>query len=653
MAHFTAQDTPVNQPYLPLQDMQAIDVDEEPVFLNGSPPYDTQSTQEATQEASQYDMSVDSHLWGYFIPCSQSVHRVDFSKTKSQYQFGRAGDKSGENNDIVFHGKKISNKHCIIVWDGKEDKSSAVKVTDLSSNGTFVNGVRIGKNKSWLLYDGNEIAFGSPVPNYADNGAEDYRFVFRRVTGTPLVGFHAQYQMHNELGKGSFAVVMKAIHRETGHWYAVKVMQRNRLRHVDDGTTENQKFDREISILQRLDHPNICQLKDVFHEPHTINLVLEYISGGDLLDYIVRRGYIPERETKDLTWQLCDAIAYIHSQGIAHRDLKPENVLLTEDVPPRLKVADFGLAKVIDSMTMLRTMCGTPCYLAPEVVLQGQGDKQLGYDKLVDSWSIGVIVFSMLTGISPFRDDNTDGDMVERVQSRQVEWSTLERMASRGAKVFIQRLLDMEPKNRLTPAAARSHKWLEVQNLRARAEGRERTVTPEPEPLPDLSMRSFTPDAGDAMEEDPDMFDPYGEHSEAYAAFGGAFVAPPSQPIAMPGAYPLSQQSRATEGSRLMRRAEVLLSQSQEEQAAAEEEDPTTPTATHVELYGEDDEGTVMQIRIAGGVKRRRKTRSSEIIGEGSAARVRGMKAEAPPARNPRRSSRLNASPQVKRARRG
>ena len=90
---------------------------------------------------------------------------------------------------------------------------------------------------------------------------------------------------------------------------------------------------------------------------------------------------------------MCDALSYVHSMGICHRDLKPENVLLTADEPPMVKVADFGLAKVIDSMTMLRTMCGTPVYLAPEVVNQTPDNE--GYDQVVDSWSVGVIVFSM------------------------------------------------------------------------------------------------------------------------------------------------------------------------------------------------------------------------------------------------------------------
>ncbi|EMD33747.1 hypothetical protein CERSUDRAFT_125997 [Gelatoporia subvermispora B] len=515
----------------------------------------TQSTQDASQ-SSQPNPLIDAHLWGYLIPCNPSVHRIDFIKTRPQYTIGRNPDHS----DCRLMGMKISNTHCRISWDGKEDRIAAITVHDLSSNGTFVNGIKIGKGRHALLHDGNEIAFGTVAPQTQNGGAEDYRYVFRHVAaGEPATGLHAEYQIDRELGKGSFATVMRAMHRATGKWFAVKVIQRSRLR-----STDSQSFTREISILERLQHPNICQFKESIMEAHTINLVLEYVRGGDLLDFILKHHGLPEPLAQHLTYQICDALSYIHDQGIAHRDLKPENILLTDENPPRVKVADFGLAKAVDSLTMLRTMCGTPCYLAPEVVLQTRDE---GYDHVVDSWSVGVIVFSMLTESSPFTDEDPNLQVKARILSRTVEWGLLnERRVSSAAEHFVRRLLDYEPRSRLTLNAARDHPWLCMQKQQAILAGtyRERTASPEPRPIPvDASMYSVLEDeTSEPIDEEPMDAEPtYSQGSAPSQQSGpsqGATHSEHSTPRAIPGAFPTSQSDGDNRtSSRLQRRANV------------------------------------------------------------------------------------------------
>lgn len=173
-----------------------------------------------------------------------------------------------------------------------------------------INGMKIGKNRSMLLYEGNEIAFGTPQPQVQDNGIEDYReclskyllpqdarspaagFVYRHMAaGTPTTGLYAQYQMHGELGKGSYATVMKAMHRDSAKWYAVKVMQRNRLRTVTGNTAAGENgFAREINILETLQHPNICQLKEVFYEEHTVSECVRLFSRYGYADKGCRLG---------------------------------------------------------------------------------------------------------------------------------------------------------------------------------------------------------------------------------------------------------------------------------------------------------------------------------------------------------------------------
>ncbi|KAI0301033.1 kinase-like domain-containing protein [Multifurca ochricompacta] len=416
------------------------------------------ATQQASQYASYYANSVhpmESPFFGCFQPCNTALRRLDFQKTHPHNAIGR-----GPGNDFVLHGMRISYNHCQIMWDGREDRHSQVVVHDNSTNGTWINGTRVQKGESRILRDGNEIAFGSPMPQ--QNVFEDYRYIYRHLAPLELTGIHAHYDMAHELGKGSFATVMKAMARETGEWWAVKIIHGNKVHSGNNHTL--QAFGREISILETLDHPNICRLRETFVPDdgggHDFYLVLELVEGGDLLDYILRNDGLSEPLSQHITRQICNALSYIHAKGITHRDLKPENVLLTKDDPPNVKVADFGLAKVVDSLTMLKTMCGTPSYLAPEVV--NQTEENRGYDQLVDSWSVGVIVFSMLTNTGPFIEDENEHDMRRRIAERYIDWDTLrQKGVSAPAQDFIRRLLNTNPSTRMTLTDALHHPWLE------------------------------------------------------------------------------------------------------------------------------------------------------------------------------------------------
>ncbi|KAH9949119.1 kinase-like domain-containing protein [Amylocystis lapponica] len=629
----------------PVPDAMATDVDA------------TQSTQ-ATQPTSQPqgEPVSETHLWGSLMPCNPTLRRVDFAKMKNVYKVGR-----NQANDIIFPGMKISNMHCVISWDGVESKDAAIRVTDTSSNGTYINGDRMDKHSWRILHDGNEIAFGSATVQEPENAIQDYRFVFRLLAaGPPVSGFHKYYQLHTELGKGSFATVMKAMHRETGEWYAVKIIQSSKLRTPTNGNSTEEsrgtKFSREISILEKLKHPNICLLKEVFYEDWNIKLVLEYISGGDLLEYILKKHGLAEPTAQHITYQICDALAYVHKSNITHRDLKPENVLLTNDDPPQVKVADFGLAKAVDSVTMLRTMCGTPCYLAPEVVIQNNNE---GYDNVVDSWSVGVIVFSMLTESAPFIED-VDADMSTRVRTRTIDWATLRNAgASDEAEDFIRRLLEWNPATRMTLTHARAHPWLRAYhnghaNDTPPPSPHPRAVTPLHALAPDASMRSdgMSVDMGVPSSDAP-MDDEQEQDSEPA----------PSQLPPIPGAFPASQPlGLPREGSRvlpLQRRAQVL--QASQEQADAdgsgesdeeEAEEPARPGKRKVfeaeltPMRESDDELSVAPVDANAGARRRgaaagRGRRGRSVKARGGAGREQEAEEHGGVQRHPRRSSRL------------
>ncbi|KAF8444907.1 kinase-like domain-containing protein [Boletus edulis BED1] len=461
-----------------------------------------QATQSTQYSGSQSTGDANGHLWGFLQPCSTLLKRIDFFKIQPTVSVGRHNDQ----NEIILPGVRVSNRHCRIVWDGKEDDKSAVIVADYSSNGTFINGIKIGKDKTAILKEGNEIAFGTATPQ--PGSVEDYRFIYRHTAGGPAQGgVHAFYDISHELGKGSFATVMKAISRATGQWFAIKMIHESKVRRVtaNDNKSDNDKaetaFMREIAILEDLDHPNICKLKEVFRDHGNIDLVLEFVDGGDLLDHILKTSGIDEEMTIHITRQICSALAYIHGKGIAHRDLKPENVLLTSDNPPNVKVADFGLAKVVDSYTFLKTMCGTPSYLAPEVVTQS--DQHPGYSHLVDSWSLGVIVFSMLTSASPFIEDEGQRDMKVRIAQRTIDWSSLDNIhISELGRDFIRRLLEYDPRCRLSLSEARHHPWLNQSGPAAAGANSPRETRQSFSSLtsfPDSSLTSIADDEDEAM----------------------------------------------------------------------------------------------------------------------------------------------------------
>ncbi|KAG8746653.1 hypothetical protein FRC10_004256 [Ceratobasidium sp. 414] len=270
------------------------------------------------------------------------------------------------------------------------------------------------------------------------------------MTALPTYLFHS---LPISLGRGAFATVRRALHRASGQWFACKVITKSRLVH---NPRSRQMFQREVTIMKDFDHPHICKLVAHFEDESTIWLMLELISGGDLLEAVITEGGLCENETRQLATEMCLAMEYSHFKGVVHRDLKPENVLLTDTVPRHAKIADFGLAKAVDSGTFLKTFCGTPTYLAPEVVLRAQ---DAGYNELVDSWSLGVIIWSMLTNTVPFTED--DDDMVTRFQRRQVEWSQVSGFGLSDECIdWMKKMLVSDPTQRMSIEQALNHPWL-------------------------------------------------------------------------------------------------------------------------------------------------------------------------------------------------
>jgi len=253
-----------------------------------------------------------------------------------------------------------------------------------------------------------------------------------------------------KLGSGAFSVVRVGTSFEDGSLYAIKIVTKNQLTEEDKVALED-----EIDILQTLHHENVIRLYDVFDEKKHYYLVTEMMNGGELFDRIVEKEYYNEKDARDVSKILFDAIAYCHKQNVAHRDLKPENLLLAEKTNgTRIKIADFGFAKVATSSNCLKTQCGTPSYVAPEI-LKGEL-----YGTQADNWSLGVILFTLLGGYLPF-DASTSRALYRKIRNGEYEFKKVFwKDTSNEAKNLIQRLLTVDPKKRITTEQALKHKWI-------------------------------------------------------------------------------------------------------------------------------------------------------------------------------------------------
>ncbi|GAA6100017.1 calcium/calmodulin-dependent protein kinase type IV isoform X1 [Tachysurus ichikawai] len=255
------------------------------------------------------------------------------------------------------------------------------------------------------------------------------------------------YTMGPELGRGATSVVYRCEEKQTEKPYAAKVLKK---------TIDKKIVRTEIGVLLRLSHPNIIRLKEIFETKTEISLILELVTGGELFDRIVERGYYSERDAAHVIKQILEAVAYLHENGVVHRDLKPENLLyadLSIDAP--LKIADFGLSKIIDEQVTMKTVCGTPGYCAPEI-LRGNA-----YGPEVDMWSVGVILYILLCGFEPFFDPRGDQYMYSRILNCDYEFvSPWWDEVSLNAKDLVSKLIVLDPHKRLSVQQALEHPWV-------------------------------------------------------------------------------------------------------------------------------------------------------------------------------------------------
>jgi len=332
---------------------------------------------------------------------------------------------------------------------------------DSSVNGTFVNGVPLMKNEPRRMQSGDEFSLVQNSYKSSDKARHVFMFVEPPPTAAAIGQDHldsvlTHYHLGRCIGKGNFSEVHIGVHRDSGDRVAVKVvdtLKTEQFSKKSKSVTLN--IDSEMQVLRSLDHPNIIRFYGMYRSPTSVHLILEFADGGDLLNRILEQGCYNEKEGRIVFSQICAGVAYLHSRDICHRDLKPDNVLLTADGVA--KISDFGLARhASQSENNFRTYCGTPHYFAPEM-FKLQKQQVDGYGKAVDVWSLGVILYIIVSGKPPFDDEN----LGEQVVNGIFEFDGPEfESVTESAKDLISRLMTVDPKLRLTAQEALNHPWL-------------------------------------------------------------------------------------------------------------------------------------------------------------------------------------------------
>ncbi|KTW25659.1 hypothetical protein T552_03519 [Pneumocystis carinii B80] len=374
-----------------------------------------------------------------------------------------------EQCDLVVNQKMVSNHHFKIYtvsvehgFDQTQEIEQLCYCEDLSLNGTYHNGRRIGKNHIVLLSNGDKLDIRH-CASFIFQQEHTVTDILKKIDWDIEI-FQDKYEITPRLlGLGGFSEIYMAIDKITGKQVACKVISKV------SSKFNNSKYLREAQILKNLSHPNIIQ---VFYEIETEKnyfIFEELIHGGDLYGLCVKYGQLKETDCMFIVLQILKAIQYLQSKNVIHRDLKPENILVTSTSISsgfRVVLTDFGVAQRLGVSSRMKTFVGTPSYLAPEIhscaSRNNNSENIKGYGKEIDLWSLGVIMFALLGGYNPFDNGEvTEKEIMRKVQKGEFDfsedsWSNV----SLEAKDFISGLLRKKPSDRFTVEDAFNHIWI-------------------------------------------------------------------------------------------------------------------------------------------------------------------------------------------------
>uniref|UniRef100_A0A0A9XSM7 Ovarian-specific serine/threonine-protein kinase Lok n=1 Tax=Lygus hesperus TaxID=30085 RepID=A0A0A9XSM7_LYGHE len=348
--------------------------------------------------------------------------------------------------------RQISKVQCRISRSQVNDDEYVVFLEDLSSNGTFVNRQKVGKGEKMVISSDDEISFALAdfkVFVYIDS-KDSSQWMPNSLS--------RKYHLIKHLGAGGFAEVKLVLDKKSCTKLAMKRLNKTGI--------EEKTIINEIQILRGLKHPCIVEWVDLDATNDDVFIIMEYVPDGNLLEKLQKDRRLSEPLSKLIFAQLVWAVRYMHEQRITHRDIKPENILISvkRDGLVVAKIADFGLAKIKDTMTHLKTACGTLHYTAPEV-LSSRGEQE--YTSKVDLWALGAVLYVCLTGRRPFAAKVDEPALLINLimkgaySKSTLEWKTL----SPQAKLIIQRLLTVNPNLRYDCSDLFQTAWMKDPNL--------------------------------------------------------------------------------------------------------------------------------------------------------------------------------------------
>ncbi|KAM1221197.1 hypothetical protein ACFX13_009098 [Malus domestica] len=285
------------------------------------------------------------------------------------------------------------------------------------------------------------------VAGHGNGGSKLY--VLKDPTGAEI---EQRYELGRELGRGEFGITYLCTDKDSGEKFACKSISKSKLRTAVD----IEDVTREVEIMKHLPkHPNIVSLKDTYEDDHAVHIVMELCEGGELFDRIVSRGHYTERAAAAVTKTIVEVVQMCHKHGVIHRDLKPENFLFEnkKETAP-LKAIDFGLSVFFKPGEVFNEIVGSPYYMAPEVLKRNYGPE-------IDVWSAGVILYILLCGVPPFWAETEQGVAEAIIRSvvnfKKDPWP----LVSDNAKDLVKKMLNPDPKRRLTAQEVLDHPWLQ------------------------------------------------------------------------------------------------------------------------------------------------------------------------------------------------
>lgn len=256
------------------------------------------------------------------------------------------------------------------------------------------------------------------------------------------------YHKYEQIGKGAYSTVYKAYHNDLSKIFAVKEIN------ISIHKKNIERFREEIFLMNKFDHQNILKLYETIEDDNYIYLILEYCENGDLKHFLNKRP-MKEKNVRRFMKQIVSGLQYLNNKNVYHRDLKPQNILLTKDYT--IKISDFGLAKTCESDTLLDTICGSPMYMAPEIM------KYKKYDTKADLWSLGVIFYQMLTGKTPYTA-RSHSELMNNIENQEIVFPKCIRVTKEGLDLLLK-LLQKKSDERMTWEELFKHTWLNDENI--------------------------------------------------------------------------------------------------------------------------------------------------------------------------------------------